>query len=182
MKRNLSKPATLQLPEELRQEKERLLLSQNATAEEILFAINHYLPKTRNLPENLAMLRHLGLTENEIADLLSGGNHYLYGEIRSFNHSTVKIVCSCVKVSIDEIGRDYVVCLNGKPAEVFIRKERERQRSLEMEMEESTKEELIKEIKTLRKEIKKLNEYNTTTKHLNETLIEFHKLSSQAQR
>ena len=32
------------------------------------------------------------------------------------------------------------------------------------------------------KEIKKLNEYNTTTKHLNETLIEFHKLSGQAQR
>lgn len=91
MKRNVIQPSALQLPDELQQEQEKLNLPQNATATEQLYVINHYLPKTRNLTENLTVLRHLKLSNRDIADILCGGAHYLYGEISSLKHSTVKV-------------------------------------------------------------------------------------------
>ena len=179
MKRNVISPA-LQFPEEFLQEQEKLNLPQNATATEQLYIINHYLPKTRNLAENLTVLRHLKLSNRDIADILCGGVHYLYGEITSLKHSTVKVSCSGVKVMIDDIGGRYQVCLDGKTVEGFIKIERERQRELEKMVEESTKEDLVKEIRTLRREIKHLNEYLMETKRLNETLIEYQRLSEKS--
>lgn len=178
MKRNVISPA-LQLPDEFLQEQEKLNLPQNATATEKLYVINHYLPKTRNLAENLTVLRHLKLSNRDIADILCGGAHYLYGEITSLKHSTVKVICSGVKVTIDDIGGRYQVCLDGKTVEGFIIIERDRQRELEKMVTGSTKEDLVKEIRKLRREIKHLNENLTVTKNLNETLMEYQRLSKK---
>lgn len=179
MKRNVIQPSALHLPESLQQEQERMILSQNATAEEQLHVIKHYLPTTQNLAENLTVLHHLGLTNREIAGILSGDHHYLFGEISSLKHGTVKVICSGVKVTIGDIGGRYQVCLDGKPVEGFIKIERERQRELEKMVAESTKEDLVKEIRMLRREIKHLNEYLMETKHLNETLMEYQRLSEK---
>ena len=180
MKRNVIQPSSLQLPEELQQEQEKLNLPQSATATEQLYVINHYLPRTTNLAENLTVLHHLKLSNRDIADILCGGAHYLYGEISSLQHSTVKVICCGVKVTIDDIGGRYQVCLDGKTVEGFIKIERERQRELEKMVEESTKEDLVKEIRTLRREIKHLNEYLMETKRLNETLMEYQRLSEKS--
>ena len=179
MKRNVISPA-LQLPEEFLQEQEKLNLPQNATPTEQLYVITHYLPKTRNLAENLTVLRHLKLSNRDIADILCGGAYYLYGEISSLKHSTAKVICCGVKVTIGDVGGRYQVCLDGKTVEGFIKIERERQRELEKMVEESTKEELVKEIRTLRREIKHLNEYLMETKRLNETLMEYQRLSEKS--
>lgn len=180
MKRNVISPA-LQLPDEFLQEQEKLNLPQNATATEQLYVINHYLPRTTNLAENLTVLHHLKLSNRDIADILCGGAHYLYGEISSLKHSTVKVICCGVKVTIGDVGGRYQVCLDGKPVEGFIKIERDRQRELEKIMvEESTKEDLVKEIRKLRREIKHLNEYLMETKHLNETLMEYQRLSEKS--
>ena len=47
-------------------------------------------------------------------------------------------------------------------------------------VEESTKEDLVEEIRTLRREIKHLNEYLMETKRLNETLMEYQRLSEKS--
>lgn len=59
------------LPQEL--QKEQLILSTESTADEKLTVIEHYLPRTRNLAENLSMLRHLGIDDRDISGILSGG-------------------------------------------------------------------------------------------------------------
>ena len=179
MKRNVIQPSALQLPEELQQEQEKLNLPQNATPTEQLYVINHYLPRTTNLAENLTVLHHLKLSNRDIADILCGGAHYLYGEICSLKHSTVKVICCGVKVTIDDVGGRYQVCLDGKTVEGFIKIERDRQRELEKMVTGSTKEDLVKEIRTLRREIKHLNEYLMETKRLNETLMEYQRLSEK---
>lgn len=179
MKRNVIQSSAPQQSEELLREQEKQLLSVNATAAEQLSVINHYLPTTRNLAENLTVLHHLGLTNRSIAEILRGSCYYLYGEITSLQYSTVKVICCGVKVSIDDVGSHYVVCLDGMPVEGFIQKERKRQRELEKKAAESTKEALIKEIRTLRREIKHLNESLMTTRHLNETLLEYQRSSEK---
>ena len=179
MKRNVIQPSALQLPEELQQEQEKLNLPQSATATEQLYVINHYLPRTTNLAENLTVLHHLKLSNRDIADILCGGAHYLYGEICSLKHSTVKVICCGVKVTIDDVGGRYQVCLDGKTVEGFIKIERDRQRELEKMVTGSTKEDLVKEIRKLRREIKHLNENLTVTKNLNETLVEYQRLSEK---
>lgn len=152
-----------QLPEDLKQEQEqelkKLILSKDATPEEQLYAINHYLPKTRNLPENLIMLRHLGVSEKDIAKVLDGGMAMFYGELASLKHPTVKVVCSYSTISLDETSNgNYEVCIEGKPIEVYIRQEKERQEQMTNELTERSKEDLMKEIKMLRRNIKRLSE------------------------
>lgn len=176
MKRNVIQPSALQLPEELQQEQEKLNLPQSATATEQLYVINHYLPRTTNLAENLTVLHHLKLSNRDIADILCGGAHYLYGEISSLKHSTVKVICCGVKVTIGDICGRYQVCLDGKTVEGYIKIERERQRELEKMVAESTKEDLVKEMRMLRREIKHLNERLKETSQLNETLMQYQQL------
>lgn len=164
---------------EVQERQERLILSPNATATEQLSAINHYMPTTQNLAENLTALHHLGLTNRSITEILSGGCHYLSGEITSLKHSTVKVICCGVKATIADIDGRYQVCLEGKPIEGFINAERERQRGLEKMVTESTKEDLVKEIRILRREIKHLSEILMTTKHQNVVLMECLRLSDK---
>lgn len=156
MKRKTTRPE-IQLPEEMQQEQERLNLSSDATAEEKLYVIEHYWQRTRNLIENLAMLRHLGLTETAITDVLNGGADYIHGEVQSLEHSTVKVVCAYARVHMKEICGKWMVCLDDKPVEAYIKLERRRQDELQKEAERP-REDLVREIKSLRRELKSVSE------------------------
>ena len=169
MKRTVPKPTTL--PFNAEQQEVRLILSPDATAEEQLQVINHYLPRTRNLAANLTMLRHLGISENDIAEILNGGSRYVYGEINSLKYSTVKMVCTCAKVSIEKKDNEYEVCLAGKPVEDYIRDERKRQEDLEKEITEHSKEDLVREVRALRREVKHLSESLKMKERENDTLL-----------
>lgn len=177
MKRTVPKSAELPFKADLQEE--TLNLSLDSTAEEQLRVINHYLPRTRNLAANLTMLHHLGIRENDIAEILDGGAHYLYGEIKSLKHSTVKMVCSCAKVSIEKIGSNYEVCLAGKPVEVYIRDERKRQEELEKAVTERSKEDLVREIRMLRRDVKQLSERLKMKENMIDTLMKYHEIAEK---
>lgn len=157
-----------ELPASLQQEK--IILTPDASAEQRLATIEHFLPETCNLPENLAVLRHLGVRENDIADILKGGRSYLYGEIASREHPSVKVIVSSCAVTIKTRLGKYQVFLEDVPFEDYLRRERKRQSDLAKETSERTKEDLMKEICKLRREMKYLDERLKACRQNNESL------------
>ena len=165
-----------ELPEELQQKMRPLVLTQESTPAEKLAAIEHFIPTTTNLIENLTILRHLGFNDDDdIATFLTGGSRSIYGEIVSMRHPSVKVTTSYSSVSITN-GKVYIDKL---PFENYIKAERKRQEDLIRETEELSKEDMMAEIRKLRKDVKHISNRLKDVEQLNDSLRRLNELYAE---
>lgn len=127
----------------------------------ILEYIGSIIPSVSNLPENYDALKHLGLDDEKIADVIRGNSAYVYGEISVPRKPRLHTNCGIARISImkESVSGKFSVHIDAVPLEQYVRNRMQVEKDTAGYLESHTKEELYKRIKSLEEHIATLGEH-----------------------
>lgn len=127
----------------------------------ILEYIGSIIPSVSNLPENYAALKHLGLSDEKIADVIRGNSAYVYGEISVPHKPRLHVNCGIARVSImkESVSGKSSVHIDDVPLEQYVRNRMQVEKDTASYLESHTKEELYQRIQSLENHIATLGKH-----------------------